>query len=75
MFLKETKENNKSKFPVKTGISPNGICRTCKKEISKENQLYYTQGGKKTECKPCSNKKTLEYHRNRLKIIKKNPLW
>ena len=37
MFLKETKKNNKAKFPVKTGISPKGICRTCKKEISKEN--------------------------------------
>ena len=71
MYLKETKENNKAKFPKKIGKAPKGVCRTCSIEISKENQLYYTHGGKKTECKPCSNKKTLEYNRNRLETIKK----
>jgi len=54
---------------------PAGICRYCKKKITKEDRLYYTAGLVKRECKPCRRKVSREANRKRTQIIKDNPLW
>ena len=75
-YLNATKASNKAKFPTKTDRTPQGTCRYCKKEISKENQLNYTGGlGNKTECKPCRRKISRDYAEKVRKKMKANPIW
>tara|TARA_Y100001963_G_scaffold156388_1_gene249858 strand:+ start:935 stop:1180 length:246 start_codon:yes stop_codon:yes gene_type:complete len=71
MNTRLTKQKSRGK-PSKT---PKGMCRYCKEKISPENMLYYTQGGIKTECKPCRRQLSRESNRRRRKILKDNPLW
>jgi len=59
----------------KPSKTPKGICRHCNEKIAPEDRLYYTQGIRKTECKPCRRKISLENNRKKRKTIKNHPLW
>ena len=57
-------------------LSKSKICNVCNEKIKEENLIRNTTYmGYRNLCKPCRNKRNLEYARKRQAIIKNNPLW